>query len=191
MKILFLTFHPHLSDSKVNSAWTAAAKKAGFTVKDLYALYPDFKINVEKEQADLLAHDRIVFQFPFYWYSTPALMKQWIDDVFTFGFAYGPENLLKLKGKDFCLSLSAGGPAEAYVPGGYNNYTIPELLRPLQQTAQLCRMNYCTPFWMNGSVVATPEQIEEGAQKMIAHWKDPSLSDIWAVQKRIFKAMDI
>jgi putative NADPH-quinone reductase len=171
MKTLFLTFHPNLKTSKVNAAWTQAAKEAGFKVRDMYSEYPNFKIDVAREQADLLAHDRIIFQFPFYWYSTPSLMKQWIDDVFTYGFAYGPPETLKLKGKDFGLSLSTGGPKEAYVPGGYNNYTVPELLRPLQQTAQLCDMNYLTPFWMNGAIAATEDQIKAAGRQMVEHWK--------------------
>ena len=44
----------------------------GVTLKDLYAEYPDFHIDVDREQADLLAHDVLVFLHPLYWYSTPA-----------------------------------------------------------------------------------------------------------------------
>lgn len=191
MKILFMVFHPNLKQSKVNAAWTNAARDAGFTVKDVYALYPDYKIDIAKEQVDLLSHDRIVFQFPFYWYSVPPLMKKWLDDVLTFGFAYGPEHLLKLSGKDFVLSLSVGGPMDSYVPGGYNNFSVGEFLRPLQQTAFLCRMTYCTPFWMHGAVVATKEQAVEFGQKMVRHMRDPYISDIWSVQKRIFRSMGV
>lgn len=191
MKILYMVFHPDLKRSKVNAAWTAAAREAGLAVKDMYSLYPDYKIDVAKEQADLLAYDRIVFQFPFYWYSTPPLMKKWLDDVLTFGFAYGPEHLLKLKDKDFVLSVTVGGPVDSYIPGGYNNFSIGEFLRPLQQTAFLCRMNYCTPFWMHGSVIATAEQAKDFAQKMVQHISDPLISDVWSVQKRIFKSMGV
>ena len=191
MKVLYLVFHPDLTKSKVNSTWTQAARESGFTVKDMYSLYPNFKFDVEREQRDLLEHDRIVLQFPFYWYSSPALLKQWLDDVLTFGFAYGPKEMLKLAGKDLVLSVSVGGPQDSYVPGGYNNFTVPELLRPFQQTAFLCRLNYCTPFWMHSSVIATPEIAKDYGKKMVQHLTDPSISDIWSVQKRIFKSMGI
>ena len=55
------------------------------TVRHLDALYPDRRIYVAAEQAVLMAHDRIVFQHPFYWYSTPPLMKQWLDELLTYG----------------------------------------------------------------------------------------------------------
>lgn len=191
MKILHLVFHPDLKKSKVNAAWYDEAVKAGFTVKDMYALYPDFQIDVEKEQADLLAHDRIVLQFPFYWYNCPPLMKKWLDDVLSFGFAYGPVDKLQLKGKELVLCLSAGGPQDAYMPGGYNNFGITEFLRPFQQTAFLCRMTYCAPFWMHGAVVASPELAHEFGRKMVAHISDPSIGDVWSVQNRIFKTMGV
>jgi hypothetical protein len=59
-------------------------------ISDLYEEYPDFYINVKREQQLLIEHDIIVFQHPFYWYSSPAILKQWEDLVLEFGFAYGP-----------------------------------------------------------------------------------------------------
>ena len=191
MKILHLTFHPNLSQSKVNAAWHQMAQKAKITVRDMYSLYPDFKIDVEKEQAELLKYDRIVLQFPFYWYSCPPLLKKWLDDVLTFGFAYGPEGTLKLAGKELVICTSVGGPADSYVPGGYNNFTVPGFLRPFQQTAFLCRMIYCTPYWIHGAVIADDEKVRDSGEKMIQHIKDPAIADVWSVQKRIFRKMGI
>jgi len=90
MKTLVNLFHPHLDKSTVHRSWAQRlAQEADITLRDLYALYPDGKIDVAAEQAALLAHDRLVFEHPFYWYSTPPLMKQWLDDVLTYGWAYG------------------------------------------------------------------------------------------------------
>ena len=90
MKTLVLVFHPHLEKSQVNRKLMDAANETGdVTVVDEYAAYPDFKINVEHEQELIETHDRIVLQFPFYWYSSPALLKQWEDDVIKAGWAYG------------------------------------------------------------------------------------------------------
>lgn len=67
MKILNLVFHPNLESSRNNQTWKTQLEESGkiTTSRDLYAEYPDFQINVEKEQALLLEHDRVVLQFPF------------------------------------------------------------------------------------------------------------------------------
>ncbi len=89
MKTLVNLFHPHLDKSTVHRSWAQRlAQEADITLRDLYALYPDGKIDVAAEQAALLAHDRLVFEHPFYWYSTPPLMKQWLDDVLTYGWGW-------------------------------------------------------------------------------------------------------
>ena len=164
-----MVFHPNIRESKVNYSWMLAAKDAGFCVKEMYGIYPNWKIDVEREQQDLLDHDRIVLQFPFFWYSSPALLKLWLDTVLTYGFAFGPEDKIQLRGKDLLLVVSVGGPYDSYVPGGYNNFSVTEFLRPFQQTAFLCRMNYITPFWMNGTSVASQASVDEYAKKMVLH----------------------
>ena len=104
------------------------------TVRHLDALYPDRRIDVAAEQAVLMAHDRIVFQHPFYWYSTPPLMKQWLDELLTYGWDYGPGGT-QLEGKEWLSAISTGGPADSYTAGGYDTFSMSELLKPLQQTA--------------------------------------------------------
>ena len=104
MKTLVLVFHPHLEKSQVNRKLMDAANETGdVTVVDEYAAYPDFKINVEHEQELIETHDRIVLQFPFYWYSSPALLKEWEDEVITAGWAYGGGHALK--GKELKLKM--------------------------------------------------------------------------------------
>jgi len=190
MSVLHLAFHPDMDKSRVNKGWATAARDAGYTVREPYRLYPDFRINVEAEQKLVESHDRIVLQFPFYWYSTPPLLKKWLDDVLAFGFAYGPGKL-KTEGKELLLCVSVGGPADAYLPGGYNNFTVPELLRPLQQAAFLCKMKYLTPFYAHGAVRMTDAEIAEAGKRMVQHIGNEGLSDIWTAQKRIFKEMGV
>ena len=80
MKTLVLVFHPHLEKSQVNRKLMDAANETGdVTVVDEYAAYPDFKINVEHEQELIETHDRIVLQFPFYWYSSAGQRFSGID----------------------------------------------------------------------------------------------------------------
>ena len=139
---------------------------------------------MEREQADLLAHDRIVFQFPFYWYSVPPLFKKWMDDVLKFNFAYGTKGD-KLAGKDMQLIVSVGGPAEAYKPGGYNNFSIPELLKPLQQTANLTRMQFLPPLWMHGAVAVNEDEIRGAMDSWLELLADPERADPWSAQRKI------
>lgn len=131
----------------------------------MYAEYPGFQIDVEREQRLLLEHDRIVFQFPFYWYSCPPLLKKWLDDVLTYGFAYGSRGD-KLKGKDMQLIVSAGGQAKYY--SGFDIYaTMYDLLRQFQLTANLCQMNYMLPVWMYQADQATEAVIREHGNQWV------------------------
>ena len=146
-RILLNLFHPHLEHSRGNKTLSEKVKELPhLTFRNLYQTYPDFKINVKEEQRLLLEHDLIIFQHPLYWYSGPALLKEWQDRVLEYGFAYPPGIGTQLNGKFWLSVITTGGPQEAYRSGGYNNYTISELLRPFQQIATLCGMIWLPPF---------------------------------------------
>ena len=181
MKVLVNLFHPHLERSVVNRAWAdRLANQPGITLRNLYALYPDGKIDVAAEQQALAEHDRLVFQHPFYWYSTPPLMKQWLDDVLTYGWAYGPGGNA-LAGKEWLSAISTGGPADSYQAGGYNRFSMSEFLKPLQQTAHLLQTTFLPPFVFHGAVQTTPEAVAQSAEALLAHLRDPLLDP----QKRL------
>lgn len=91
----------------------AAHDTDGVTLVDLYAEYPEFQIDIDSEQARSLAHDVFVFQHLLYWYSTPAILKEWRDPVLEQGFAHGPEGAA-LHGKISFDALTAGGLEAAY-----------------------------------------------------------------------------
>ena len=141
MKTLVILSHPNLGTSIANKTIISEleTKVDNIEVRHIEALYPDFKIDVEAEQKALLSADIIIFQHPFYWYSTPAGLKQWMDEVLSYGFAYGHDGD-KLNGKHFLQSLTVGGPEESYKATGYNHFTIEELLRPMEQTVYLSMM---------------------------------------------------
>ena len=152
MKVLVLLAHPALERSRVNHALLAAVRnRSGVTLHDLYEEYPDMHIDVRREQALLLSHDVIVFQHPFFWYSAPALVKEWQDQVLEHNWAYGSEGRA-LAGKVTFNALTAGGGANAYQPGGFNLFTIRHLLSPFEATASLCRMTYLAPFVVHGAL---------------------------------------
>jgi glutathione-regulated potassium-efflux system ancillary protein KefG len=152
MKVLVLFAHPALERSRVNRALLAAARELpGVRLHDLYEEYPDLNIDVRREQELLLSHDALVFQHPFYWYSVPAILKEWQDLVLEHNWAYGQDGHA-LEGKLTFNALSAGGPEGAYRAGGYNRFTIRQLLAPWEATAGLCGMTYLPPFVVHGSL---------------------------------------
>ncbi len=156
-KVLVLFAHPSIERSEVNVELLAAAQQIpGVTIVELYREYCTLQIDIDREQQRLLAHDIIVFMFPMYWYSTPPLLKEWQDLVLEYGFAYGPEGVA-LHGKTFLCALTAGGPQSAYCEQGYNKCSLRELLRPLEQTADLCGMQVLAPFALFGSRTAVEE----------------------------------
>jgi putative NADPH-quinone reductase len=145
-RVLVLFAHPGQRHSKINVAMAKTARSVeGITFVDLYAEYPTFNIDIDLEQARLLEHDTLVLQFPIYWYSTPSLLKEWQDLVLEYGFAYGHDGD-SLKGKTLLVAATAGGGEEAYDPQGENRFHFRTLLSPLEQTANLCQMNFAPPF---------------------------------------------
>lgn len=157
-RILLNLFHPDIDNSRGNRILSEAVRDLeNITFRNLYREYPDYNINVEHEQQLLLDHGLIVFQHPFYWYSSPSLLKEWEDRVLEQGFAYPPGVGDKLNGKDWLTVITTGGPEDAYLSGGFNNYTISELLRPFQQTANLCGMRWLPPLALHSVL---PEGIE-------------------------------
>ncbi len=148
--IYHIVTHPDLGKSRVNKEVLKAFEgQEGIETRKLYEAYPDLKIDVAKEKESVVRADIIVVQTPFYWYSTPAIYKEWQDKVLEYGFAYG-EGGDKLKGKKFLMVLSTFGPEEAYQHEGYNHFTMEELLRPFEQTANLCQLEYLKPLILNG-----------------------------------------
>lgn len=129
----------------------AAAATPGVTLHDLYEAYPSLAIDVRREQTLLLDHQVIVFLHPLYWYSTPAILKEWQDLVLEHGWAYGSHGH-HLDGKITCNVISTGGPAQAYQVGGTNRFTMRQLLAPWDQTAHLCRMRFLAPFVVHGAL---------------------------------------
>lgn len=146
-KILVIVTHPDIHKSVVNKRWLQELQKNTdiVTIHQLHEQYPDGRIDVAVEQKLLLEHDTIILQFPFYWFSTPPLLKQWQDEVLTHGFAYG-RGTEKLAGKRIGVAVSAGIKAIDYQQSGRYHYTLEELLRPLRVTIEYINATYLPAF---------------------------------------------
>lgn len=184
MKILVLFAHPRIKTSVVQSAMLKAISGLeGVTIRDLYAQYPDFNINVAAEQQSLLAHDVIVLQHPFYWYSSPAIIKEWQDLVLENGWAYGPGGT-RLAGRFLLSAISTGGTEQAYHPDGRNRFEIDELLAPFNQTAHLCAMAYLEPFVVHAGRRLAPEALNaagESYRSLIVGLRDGAIDPMQAL----------
>jgi putative NADPH-quinone reductase len=175
-KTLVVLSHPDFEHSIANKTIVEHIKKAlpdpQVEVRHLESLYPDFKINVEEEQAALLNADLLIFQHPLYWYSTPAILKKYLDDVMTWGFAYGTAGD-KLKGKHFLQSITLGGSKESFTPLGYNRFSIEDILKPIQQSVYHIQMVYDPPLYSfrNAYVPETFNPMSEVKENAIDHAK--------------------
>jgi glutathione-regulated potassium-efflux system ancillary protein KefF len=187
-EILVIVAHPELEQSRANRRLLQAARAlqrdgaAGrIDVRDLYALYPDYLIDVAVEQAALTAARLVVWQQPIRWYGMPPLLKLWLDDVLTFGWAYGPDGTA-LRGKDVWLVATTGGPEESYRPDSYNRYFFDAFLPPYEQTAALCGMRFLPPLVVHGAHRASDgelaAQARTYAQKLADYPDWPEIAEV-------------
>jgi glutathione-regulated potassium-efflux system ancillary protein KefF len=180
--ICLLAAHPHWRDSRVNWQLLQAARSLpGVEVNDLYASYPDFAIDVQAEQARLARAELLVLLHPIQWYSMPALQKLWLDEVLSYGWAYGGGGTA-LQGKDCWLVATTGGPERSYHPQSYNRYFFDAFLPPYEQTAALCGMRFLPPLLLHGARSASPEtlaaHVEVFGQRLSSYPDWPELEDI-------------
>lgn len=163
-EILIILVHPDLEKSMINKRWTEELRKYPnqYYIHDLYAAYPDEKLNIEKEQLLIEAYDTIVFQFPFYWFSAPPLLKKWLDEVLLYGWAYGSKSGYKFAEKKVALAMSVGIEEDEYTATGIYNYTLKELTTPFELTFKYIKADYKPLFAYYGIEQNTsPEWIEK------------------------------
>lgn len=167
MKTIIFLFHPNIASSRINA--TLAQKAAEkFEVRNIAELYPDGNIDVSHEQKVLESADRIVLQFPLYWYNVPSLLKEWMDKVFTYGWAYGSTGKA-LQNKDVVVATSIGAAREAYSKEGAAKFTLPEVLRPLQASFAFVKADYKKPFYTYGALSLSDQDLENQAEEYIKY----------------------
>jgi glutathione-regulated potassium-efflux system ancillary protein KefG len=191
--ILVLFAHPALQKSRVNKKLIERIMDMdGITFHDLYEAYHDFHINVAHEQKLLTEHRIIVFHHPIFWFSVPALLKEWMDLVLQHGWAYGKEGTA-LQGKQLLSVVSTGGRESLYRKDGYNRCTIAEFLAPIRQTAFVCGMQYLPPFVIHGTNTITPEEVlrhGENYERLLRALRDDRV-DLEEAQKHLCMTTDV
>lgn len=159
--IYLIAAHPNWRESRANRRLRDAAQTiATVQVCDLYERYPDYDIDVAAEQERLARAQLLVLMHPIQWYSMPPLQKLWLDEVLTYGWAYGVGGTA-LRGKDLWLLASTGGQSQSYHPKGYNRYFFDAFLPPYEQTAALCGMRFLPPLVLHGAHAVRETELAE------------------------------
>lgn len=170
-KILVIVIHPNLKTSVVNKRWIEVLRlyPHKYLVHDLHATYPSGVIDVKKEQELLEQFDTVIFQFPFYWFNCPPFFKQWLDEVLTYGWAYGSKSGYKMKGKKIALAISAGIDENEYTANGRYKYTMEQLTAPFEITFDYVQSNYSPSFVAYGfEYNTTPANVEKSTADYLA-----------------------
>ena len=160
MKTLILVVHPNLNESLINKRWVEELQKHPdkYEVHRLYEAYPDGKIDVAAEQQLMERYERIVFQYPLYWFNCPPLFKTWLDEVLTYGWAYGSQSGYKMDGKKVALAITAGIDEHEYAASGKYRYKVEELTRPFELTFEYVKADYRPPFVFYGIELNSSEE---------------------------------
>lgn len=160
MKTLVMIIHPNINESIVNKRWIEELKKKpeNYEIHQLHEKYPDEKIDVKEEQQLIEKYDKIVFQFPFYWFNCPPFFKKWLDEVLTYGWAYGKSSGYKLAGKRIALALSVGVDEKEYSTTGKYKYNLDQLTSPFEITFNYIHANYRPLFAYYGIEQNTSEE---------------------------------
>lgn len=163
--ILVIYAHPYPSRSRTNRALVEAVRDLDdLELRSLYSLYPDFDIDVRREQAALTRAEIVVWQHPIYWYTAPGLLKHWFDKVLERGWAYG-EGGTALAGKTCQWVTSTGAPETGYRPGGMHNLPFESYVPVIEQTARFCKMDWAPPLVVHGAQSISDESLAEWARR--------------------------
>ena len=167
-KTLIIVGHPNIEQSIINKRWIEELQKHQdiFTVHNIAEYYPDEKINVEKEQQLIEAHEKLVWQYPFYNINSPAILKKWIENVITFGWAFGP-NGNKLENKSFALAISTGAKKNDFQLNGKYQASFEDLILPFKTIALHTKMNYKGYFALHDSRNISEKALETNSQEYV------------------------
>lgn len=175
MKTLIIAAHSDITKSVVNKRWIMELEKypEKYTVHELSSSYPNGKIDVEKEQRLVEEHGNLILQFPIYWFSGPPILKKWLDEVLTYGWAYGRNGGDKLANRKIALAVTAGIRKEDYEENGRYRYTLEQLLAPYETTFRYyCHADYRSLFAFYSSEIIPGEEYTSTAEEIEKSAKD-------------------
>ncbi|MBG9984495.1 NAD(P)H-dependent oxidoreductase [Aerococcaceae bacterium DSM 111022] len=157
-KTLIIVAHPELGESssqqfliESGEFWTEA------DYLDLNSLYETEEFDLVRERERILSYDRLFFQFPLYWYQAPAILKRWLDDMFTMD-ANGQAFLKAIRFKELGLIVSVGIKEDHFQVGAREGRTISEMLVPYEMLANAMDWKYLPVFNIHQFEFMTEEE---------------------------------
>ncbi|MDW6002557.1 NAD(P)H-dependent oxidoreductase [Vibrio mangrovi] len=174
MKTLVIVSHPYADQSNViKSLEKVALDTTDVTVRNLDAIYGKNVSNfdIAAEQAAYENMDRIVYLFPIHWFNITPMLKAYLNEVWTYGWAFGPEGEA-LKGKEMLVVTCAGASESTYTPAGLVQSTIKDVLTPMKASALYVGMKYIEPLAFYESMDVSSEKLasfqEQLSQRLLA-----------------------
>lgn len=120
--------------------------------------------DINNEIQKIREADHLIFQFPLWWFSVPAILKGWFDRVLVKGFAYDAGKVFGdglLKGKKASLILSTQSPEPAFKSDGVHGTTIDAFLLPIHHTLRFVGITSTSPFVTYGAFNLNNDQEKE------------------------------
>jgi putative NADPH-quinone reductase len=174
MKTLIIVIHPDIKNSRINKRWIQELEKfpGKYHIHQLHEVYPGQIFDIAAEQKLIEEHERIIFQFPFYWYHGPALLKRWMDVVLTHGWAYGSTSGYKFRGKKVAIAISLGLKEDEVQKGGAYKYSLEEMTRPFELTFGYVKADYRPMFAYYGMAYNPSEEWIEKSVPLYLNFLD-------------------
>jgi glutathione-regulated potassium-efflux system ancillary protein KefF len=170
MKTLVIASHPYPEQSSVIKALQeTAAGLQDVTIRNVESLYGqntnDFDVPAEQKAHERA--DRIVFLFPIHWFNLTPMLKAYLNAVWTYGWAFGPDGHA-LRGKEMLVVASAGASEHTYSHPGLIQSTLEEVLTPMKASALYVGMHYLPPLGFYEALGASDEKIGVYRQQLVA-----------------------
>jgi NAD(P)H dehydrogenase (quinone) len=146
-----------------------------------FAFSPDIVGEIEKiQQASL-----ILFIFPMWWYSVPAIMKGWFDRVLAMGVAWDTGRIYEtglLRGKQAMLITTAGAPAEFFKREGRHRAAVNDILHPIHHTTLgFCGLNVHEPFVALNVLGSAPQMLDKALEDLKFRVENLATSPNWLI----------
>ena len=170
MNTLLIVSHPYPEQSQVIQALQqTAAALPNVTVRNLETLY-GHDTNAFDVAAEQQAHegvDRVVYLFPIHWFNLTPMLKAYLNQVWTYGWAFGPEGHA-LRGKQMQVVVSAGATAHTYSETGLIQNTVQGVLSPMKASALYVGMSYAEPLAFYEAMGARGDKLAQFQQALRA-----------------------
>jgi glutathione-regulated potassium-efflux system ancillary protein KefF len=168
MKTLLIISHPYPEQSQVIHALQQTAEALpNVTVRNLETIYGDntTAFDIAAEQQAHQGVGRVVYLFPIHWFNLTPMLKAYLNQVWSYGWAFGPQGEA-LRGKQMQVVVSAGATAHTYSETGLIQSTVQEVLTPMKACALYVGMSYAEPLAFYEAMGASGDKLSRFQQAL-------------------------